>query len=106
MRLLVVNPNTTQAMTDEIGRQARRYARDGTEIEAVSPPWGPASIEGHAEEELEALQEQLAQLEAWAAKAQQARKLDDAKTLRASAEEVAREVRRRQTVLRGAGRLK
>jgi len=47
-----------------------------------------------------------AQLEAWAAKAQQARKLDDAKTLRASAEEVAREVRRRQTVLRGAGRLK
>jgi len=60
----------------------------------------------NAEEELEALQEQLAQLEAWAAKAQQARKLDDAKTLRASAEEVAREVRRRQTVLRGAGRLK
>jgi allantoin racemase len=55
MRLLVVNPNTTQAMTDEIGRQARRYAREDTEIEAVSPPWGPASIEGHAEEELAAV---------------------------------------------------
>lgn len=60
----------------------------------------------NAEEELEALREQLTQLEGWAAKAQQARKLDDAKTLRASAEDVAREVRRREAVLRSAGRLK
>jgi allantoin racemase len=55
MRLLVINPNTTRAMTDSIGETARRAAREGTEIEAVSPAWGPASIEGHAEEELAAV---------------------------------------------------
>ena len=50
MRFLVINPNTTQAMTDDIGVQARRYAREGTVIEATQPDWGPASIEGHYEE--------------------------------------------------------
>jgi allantoin racemase len=54
MRLLVINPNTTAAMTEAIGEQARAAARPGTEIEAVSPAWGPASIEGHAEEVLSA----------------------------------------------------
>ena len=54
MRLLVINPNTTQAMTDAIGDQARAAAGAGTEIDAVSPTWGPASIEGHAEEVLAA----------------------------------------------------
>ena len=54
MRLLVINPNTTQAMTDAIGEGARAAAGTGTEIDAVSPPWGPASIEGHAEEALAA----------------------------------------------------
>ncbi len=55
MKLLIINPNTTQAMTDSIAETAERAARPGTEIEAVSPPWGPASIEGHAEEELAAV---------------------------------------------------
>ncbi len=50
MRILVINPNTTQAMTDDIGRQARKYARPDTEIVAVSPPYGPRSIEGHFED--------------------------------------------------------
>ena len=50
MRFLVVNPNTTQAMTEDIGVQARRYAREGTVIDELSPDWGPASIEGHYEE--------------------------------------------------------
>jgi allantoin racemase len=50
MRILVVNPNTTEAMTRDIGEAARRYARPGTEIEAVSPAWGPRSIEGHYED--------------------------------------------------------
>lgn len=50
MKLLVINPNTTQAMTASIAETADRGARPGTEIEAVSPPWGPASIEDHAEE--------------------------------------------------------
>ncbi|MBJ7328905.1 MAG: aspartate/glutamate racemase family protein [Solirubrobacteraceae bacterium] len=54
MKLLVINPNTTQAMTDAIGESARAAARPGTEIEAISPAWGPASIEGHVEEALAA----------------------------------------------------
>jgi allantoin racemase len=52
MRVLVINPNTSEEMTRDIADEARRYARAGTEIEAVSPAWGPRSIEGHYEEEL------------------------------------------------------
>lgn len=55
MRILVINPNTTEAMTRGIETQATRYARPDTVIEAVSPAWGPASIEGHLEEELGAV---------------------------------------------------
>jgi allantoin racemase len=54
VKLLVINPNTTQAMTDAIGAQARKVALPDTEIDAVSPDWGPASIEGHVEETLAA----------------------------------------------------
>ena len=50
MRFLVINPNTTDAMTEDIGIQARRYALKGTVIAEMSPDWGPASIEGHYEE--------------------------------------------------------
>jgi allantoin racemase len=50
MRILVINPNTTQAMTDDIGRAARKYARPDTEIVAISPAYGPRSIEGHFED--------------------------------------------------------
>lgn len=55
MRILVVNPNTSEEMTRDIGEEARRYARPGTEIEVTSPAWGPRSIEGHYEEELAAV---------------------------------------------------
>lgn len=55
MRTLIINPNTTEAMTRDIEAEARRYARPDTEIEAISPAWGPASIEGHFEEELSAV---------------------------------------------------
>lgn len=54
MRILVVNPNTTDSMTAEILSSARRHALPGTEVDAVSAPWGPRSIEGHAEEALAA----------------------------------------------------
>jgi allantoin racemase len=54
MRILVINPNTTQAMTDDIGRMARKYARPDTEIVAISPAYGPRSIEGHFEDYLAA----------------------------------------------------
>lgn len=50
MRLLVVNPNTTASMTEKIGRAARRVALPGTEIVAVNPAHGPASIEGYYDE--------------------------------------------------------
>jgi allantoin racemase len=50
MRILVINPNTTQAMTDDIAQMARTYARPGTEIVALSPAYGPRSIEGHFED--------------------------------------------------------
>ena len=50
MRLLVINPNTTVAMTAKIGAAARAVASPGVEIVAVNPPDGPASIEGYYDE--------------------------------------------------------
>ena len=50
MRILVVNPNTTRSMTAKIGAAARAVAGPGTEIVAVSPAAGPASIEGYYDE--------------------------------------------------------
>lgn len=52
MRILVVNPNTTASMTEKIGAAARRVASEGTEIIAVNPADGPASIEGFYDEAL------------------------------------------------------
>jgi allantoin racemase len=52
VRLLVVNPNTTAPMTAKIGAAARRAASLGTEIVAVNPDRGPASIEGYFDEAL------------------------------------------------------
>lgn len=45
-RLLVVNPNTTAAMTEAIGAVARAAASAGTDIVARNPSRGPAAIEG------------------------------------------------------------
>lgn len=50
MRLLVINPNSTAAMTAKIGAAARAAASAGTEILAVNPPGGPVSIEGYLDE--------------------------------------------------------
>lgn len=52
MRILVVNPNSTASMTARIGGAARSVAAPGTEILAVNPPSGPASIEGYYDEAL------------------------------------------------------
>jgi allantoin racemase len=52
MRLLVVNPNTTASMTEKIGAAAARAASPGTEVIAVNPARGPASIEGYYDEAL------------------------------------------------------
>jgi allantoin racemase len=50
MRIKIINPNTTLAMTEKIGAAGRAVAAPGTEIVAVSPEMGPVSIEGHYDE--------------------------------------------------------
>lgn len=52
MHVFIVNPNTTASMTEKIGDAARSVAAPGTEITAVNPELGPASIEGHYDEAL------------------------------------------------------
>jgi allantoin racemase len=46
MRIAVVNPNTSRAMTTTIAAAARQAASATTEIVAVQPSSGPVSIEG------------------------------------------------------------
>jgi allantoin racemase len=55
MRIKLINPNTTQRMTDSMARCAREVAAPGTEIIAVSPTMGPPSIEGYYDEALASL---------------------------------------------------
>ena len=50
IRIWVINPNTTESMTAGIGRCARAVAGAGTEISAVTSPYGPPSIESHYDE--------------------------------------------------------
>jgi allantoin racemase len=50
MNLVIVNPNTTAAMTARIGQAGQAAAASGTRIRAVNPPDGPVSIEGYFDE--------------------------------------------------------
>ncbi len=50
MRILLINPNSTQSMTDQAERSARSAALPTTVIEAINPTDTPRSIEGHADE--------------------------------------------------------
>ncbi len=52
MRIVVVNPNTTASMTETIRVAATAVAAPDTEIVAVTPAMGPASIESHYDEAL------------------------------------------------------
>ncbi|MFI5779831.1 aspartate/glutamate racemase family protein [Nocardia sp. NPDC051570] len=52
MRIRVINPNTTAAMTAVIDECARAVAGPGTVVEAVTSTMGPASIESHYDEAL------------------------------------------------------
>ena len=54
MKIKVINPNTSLEMTEGIGEAARSVARAGTEIVAVSPEFGPASIESFYDEQVAA----------------------------------------------------
>lgn len=47
MKIMVINPNTSAAMTQDIAQAARDVAAAGTEIIAVKPADGPESVEGH-----------------------------------------------------------
>lgn len=55
MKIRVVNPNTTAAMTDTIGAAARRVAAPATRIVATQPDSGPVSIESHFDEAIAAV---------------------------------------------------
>jgi allantoin racemase len=50
MRIHVVNPNTTQSMTDKIAAAAKAAALPTTHILATQPDMGPVSIEGYFDE--------------------------------------------------------
>jgi len=50
MRILIINPNTTASMTHKIAAAASAVAAAKTEVVAVNPADGPASIEGYFDE--------------------------------------------------------
>jgi allantoin racemase len=55
MRILVVNVNTTESMTESIGKQAFDVASPGTEIIPLTPSFGAESVEGNCESYLAAV---------------------------------------------------
>jgi allantoin racemase len=55
MRILVLNVNTTESMTDAIAAQARAAASEGTEIVGLTPRFGAESVEGNFESYLAAI---------------------------------------------------
>lgn len=55
MRILVVNVNTTESMTEAIRQSAKRCASPGTEVVALTPAWGPEAVEGNFESYLAAV---------------------------------------------------
>lgn len=46
IRILVINPNTTQSMTKKIGEAAEAVSPNGVQVIARNPMQGPASIQG------------------------------------------------------------
>jgi allantoin racemase len=55
MRILIVNVNTTESMTETIAEQARSVACPGTEIIGLTPRFGAESVEGNFESYLAAI---------------------------------------------------
>jgi len=55
MRILVVNVNTTESITETIAQQARAVAAPGTEIVGLTPYFGAESVEGNFESYLAAI---------------------------------------------------
>ncbi|WP_434361154.1 aspartate/glutamate racemase family protein [Parasalinivibrio latis] len=50
MKIKLINPNTTESMTDKMVRAARLIASAETIIDPATPTTGPASIESHFDE--------------------------------------------------------
>ncbi len=50
MRITLINPNTSRAMTAKIAAAAREVAGPGVDVAAVCPDVGPAAIESHLDE--------------------------------------------------------
>jgi len=55
MRIVVANVNTTESVTEAIRQQAMKAATPGTEIMAVTPEFGPESVECNFESYLSAV---------------------------------------------------
>lgn len=55
MRIIVVNVNTSQSMTDAIGEAAKRYASPGTETVALQPYFGAEAVDSYVESYLSAI---------------------------------------------------
>ncbi len=55
MRILIVNVNTTEAITEAITREAQAVAAPGTEIIGLTPYFGAESVEGNFESYLAAI---------------------------------------------------
>jgi allantoin racemase len=49
MKLLLINPNVTEAMTASMAAEARLFASPGTEITAVTAPFGTRYVENRVE---------------------------------------------------------
>jgi allantoin racemase len=55
MKIIVVNVNTSQSMTEAIGEAARRYASAGTETVALQPYFGAEAVDSYFESYLSAV---------------------------------------------------
>ena len=55
MKIIVVNVNTSQSMTEAIGEAARRYASPGTETVALQPYFGAEAVDSYFESYLSAV---------------------------------------------------
>jgi allantoin racemase len=52
MKILVINPNTSEEFNRKLHQAAREYALSSTEVKVISPKLGPKSIEGIYDEAL------------------------------------------------------
>jgi len=50
MKITVINPNTSESMTDHLDRELKKIKRDDTELEVICPDRGPITIESAYDE--------------------------------------------------------